>query len=193
MNEHTVLTDALLAAGALIIFFSGLFYGLYRVVVWARQRRKRAYVVGAVLSPYLGLGNVADPDFRIVQEAKRLKNREDDGPGDPPESEDERLTVQASRSAEPVVVPTAAKQRRGWSLSGPRAKRPVAFQRQPCRLAQGNSFVPARGDRSASFSKRAFLGRSHAYAGNRRGIRECRGRRQPGPSRCAICRRFAIR
>jgi hypothetical protein len=45
---------------------------------------KRAYFIGAALAPFIALGNVVDPDFRIVQEAKQLKKREEDDPGDPP-------------------------------------------------------------------------------------------------------------
>lgn len=125
MSEPSVLTDALLAAGTVALLLCGLFYGLHRVVVWARQRRKRAYVVGAVLSPFMGLGNVVDPDFRIVHEAKRLKNREDDDPGDPPESEEESLIVQASRSAEPAAVPVARRESVVAPEPAPSTRRPA--------------------------------------------------------------------
>jgi hypothetical protein len=78
------------------IFFCVLFYFLYRIVVWARRRAKRAYIIGAALAPFMALGNVADPDFRILQEAKRLKNREDDDPGDPPDPDDDELVLAAA-------------------------------------------------------------------------------------------------
>jgi hypothetical protein len=104
MREQAALTDALLAAAAVMLFLWAVFYGLYRVVVWARRRRKRAYAIGAALAPFFALGNVSDPDFRILLEAKRLKNREDDDPGDPPDSEDDRLDVHVSASAQPVTA-----------------------------------------------------------------------------------------
>jgi hypothetical protein len=56
MEPGSTLADALLAAGTVALFVRGLFYLLYRT-----------------------------PDFRTVQEAKRLKNREDDDSGDPPD------------------------------------------------------------------------------------------------------------
>jgi hypothetical protein len=93
MNESSTLTDALLAAGAIVIFFYVVVRCLHRVVVWARRRSKRAYVIGAALAPFMALGNVSDPDFRILHEAKRLKNREDDDSGDPPDTEDERERI----------------------------------------------------------------------------------------------------
>jgi hypothetical protein len=60
-------------------------YLLYRLVVWARTRAKGAYVLGAALAPFFALGNVSDPDFRIVNEAKQDRKREEDDPGDPPD------------------------------------------------------------------------------------------------------------
>lgn len=92
MDANLTLTEALLAAATIAIFFFACFYGLYRVVVWARRQRTGAYVLGAALSPFM-IGNVADPDLRIVQEAKRLKNREDDDPGDPPDGDGEDLAA----------------------------------------------------------------------------------------------------
>jgi hypothetical protein len=58
-------------------------YVLYRVARWARKRKKGAYALGAGLLLF-GLGNVTDPENRIVQEAKQLKKREEDDAGDPP-------------------------------------------------------------------------------------------------------------
>jgi hypothetical protein len=43
--------------------------------------------VGALFAPFMGLGSIVDPDFRIVNEAKRQKQREEDEPGDPPADE----------------------------------------------------------------------------------------------------------
>jgi len=90
MEGSPTLIEALLAAGAVAIFFCVAIFCLYRVVVWARRRSKRAYVIGAALAPLIALGKLTDPDFRIVQEAKQLKKREEDDSGDPPASEDEQ-------------------------------------------------------------------------------------------------------
>jgi len=89
MDSTPTLADALLATGVVALFFCLVILGLYRVVVWARRRSKRAYVVGAVLAPLIALGKVTDPDFRVVQEAKQLKKREEDDSGDPPAPEDD--------------------------------------------------------------------------------------------------------
>ena len=97
MDASSTLTDALLAAGAIVMFLCVAILGLYRVVVWARRRSKRAYVIGAALAPFMALGRVVDPDFRIVQEAKRLKNREEDDSGDPPSPDDEPATAALKR------------------------------------------------------------------------------------------------
>jgi hypothetical protein len=74
-----VIIDVVLAVGAL----AATLYCLYHVVGWARRRQKRAYAIGAALAPFMALGNVVDPDFRIVHEAKQHKRREEDEPGDP--------------------------------------------------------------------------------------------------------------
>lgn len=87
MDEGPTLSDALLAAGVVAISFCVAVLGLYRVVVWARRRSKRAYVVGAALAPLIALGKVTDPDFRVVQEAKQLKKRDEGDAGDPPAPE----------------------------------------------------------------------------------------------------------
>ena len=96
METNLTMTDALLAAGTVAVFFCVAIWFLRHVVVWARRRRKRAYVIGAALAPLMALGMVVDPDMRIIQEAKRLKKREEDNPGDPPASEDEQI-VNAAR------------------------------------------------------------------------------------------------
>ena len=90
MADHSSFVDALLAAGTVALFFFGVSYAAYRIVIWARRQKKRAYIVGAALAPFIAMGNVADPDFRIVQQAKQLKKREEDNPGDPPAPEDEQ-------------------------------------------------------------------------------------------------------
>ena len=106
--------DALIAAGATVVIFAVLLYCCHRVVLWARRRKKRAYMIGAALAPFIALGNAVDPDFRIVQEAKRLKNREDDNPGDPPEPDFDVIvpppvaatqTKTTARSKKVVVTP----------------------------------------------------------------------------------------
>jgi hypothetical protein len=59
-------------------------YLLYRVARWARARPTGAYVLGIAFAPFGAAGNVVDPDFRIVNEAKQNKEREEDDAGDPP-------------------------------------------------------------------------------------------------------------
>ena len=83
------MADAVFAAISVALLFCGLVAGCCLVVHWARRRSRRAYVIGAVLAPFM-TGNVVDPDFRIVQEAKQLKKREEDDSGDPPAPEDEQ-------------------------------------------------------------------------------------------------------
>jgi hypothetical protein len=90
MRASSTLADALLAAAAVAIFFCVAILGLYRVVVCARRRSKRAYVIGAAFAPFIALGKVTDPDFRIVQEAKQLKKRDEDDAGDPPAEDNGR-------------------------------------------------------------------------------------------------------
>jgi len=68
-------------------------------VVWARRGSKNAFVVGAALAPFIALGNGGDPESKIVQEAKRLKNREDDNPGDPPDADDDGIVRTATELA----------------------------------------------------------------------------------------------
>ena len=80
MTLWVIVRDVGVAIGTLIL----LVYCLYRLVVWARTRAKGAYVLGAALAPFMGFGNVSDPDFRIVNEAKQHKKREEDDGGDPP-------------------------------------------------------------------------------------------------------------
>ena len=99
MDSSSTLTEALLAAATVLAFFYIVVRCLYRVVVWSRRQSKKAFVIGAALFPFIAFGNVGDPEFRIVQEAKRLKNREDDNPGDPPDPEDERIIRTAAEIA----------------------------------------------------------------------------------------------
>jgi hypothetical protein len=62
MNTSSPLTDALLAAATIAVFFCAAGWCLYRIVHWARRRQKRAYVVGAMLTPFIALGNVRGPE-----------------------------------------------------------------------------------------------------------------------------------
>jgi hypothetical protein len=90
MPHDSRLMDALLAAGTVALFLFGVCYSGYRLVVQARRQSKSAYIVGAALAPLIAMGQVVDPDRRIAQEAKQIKKREEDDPGDPPGSEDEK-------------------------------------------------------------------------------------------------------
>jgi hypothetical protein len=81
----TILRDVLIATVALglIVFI------LYKIVVWARTRAQGAYVLGALFSPLMGFGDVVDPDYRIDNETKQGKQKEEDDSGDPLDSPDE--------------------------------------------------------------------------------------------------------
>jgi hypothetical protein len=80
VDALSILANVLLATGALA--FIGLI--LWKLVVWARARATGAYVLGALFSPFMGFGDVVDPDFKIVNETKRVKQKEEDDSGDPP-------------------------------------------------------------------------------------------------------------
>jgi len=86
-----VIIDVVLAA----LVVAGILYGLHLVVGWARRRQKRAYAIGAALAPFMSMGLVVDPDFRIVHEAKQHKKREEDEPGDPPNDESDGVSADA--------------------------------------------------------------------------------------------------
>jgi len=83
MELLTILGNVLLAGGGLSL----VIFPLYAIVLRARTRASGAYVLGAFLIPIGGMGNVSDPDFKIVNEAKQLKREEEDDTGDPPNSE----------------------------------------------------------------------------------------------------------
>ena len=89
MSLISAIIDVVLAVAVVMM----LSYSLYRVVGWARRRQKRAYVIGAALAPFMSMGLVVDPDYRIVHEAKQHKKREEDEPGDPPTEDGDALTV----------------------------------------------------------------------------------------------------
>ena len=98
--------EALMAAVMMAAVLGAVFFCLRRVLLWARKQNKRAYVIGAALAPFIALGNVVDPEFRIVNEAKQHKKREEDEPGDPPNDEDEPV---ADRRSDPVAPPVGAR------------------------------------------------------------------------------------
>ena len=84
MNVASFLASLLAAIAVLVVP-----YLLYRVARWARAQSKGAYVLGIALAPFGAVGNVADPDFRIVNEAQQNKKREEDDAGDPPNDDEE--------------------------------------------------------------------------------------------------------
>jgi hypothetical protein len=98
---------------------------LYRVVLWARRRAKRAYIIGAALAPFIALGNVSDPDFRIVNEAKQLKKREEDEPGDPPSQENEAAPEFAPNKVSPPQT-SVQRTRKESLMFTARVRRPTA-------------------------------------------------------------------
>ena len=61
-----IVRDVVTAIGGLIL----LVYFLYKLAIWARKKAKGAYILGAVLAPLMGFGNVSDPDFRERGEAE---------------------------------------------------------------------------------------------------------------------------
>ena len=69
------------------VFLAGAVAILCKLVVWARTRATGAYVFGALFSPFMGVGDAVDPDFRIVNETKRTKEKEEDDSGDPPNAD----------------------------------------------------------------------------------------------------------
>jgi hypothetical protein len=83
----TLLQVVLEVAGAIaVVAVISLF--LYVLVRWARKRQTRAYVIGAVLAPFMALGHIVDPEYRIVHEARQHKKQREGEPGDPPSDED---------------------------------------------------------------------------------------------------------
>lgn len=83
MNLPSIAISVVIATAAAFL----VSYLLYRLVLWARTRAKGAYVLGAVLAPFIAAGNVSDPDFRIVNEAKQGRKRKEGDTGDPPTEE----------------------------------------------------------------------------------------------------------
>jgi len=110
MTLAQVAIDVFMSFGVLAaVVFCG-----YRVVGWARRQQKRAYVLGVLFTPFIALGNVSDPDFRVVNQAKQHKQRDEDEPGDPPTLEDE--TEPESTAVEAAPPRSRAKRKAGWSI-----------------------------------------------------------------------------
>lgn len=124
MNLWPIVIGVLASFVALALFV----LVLYRLVLWARKQSKGAYVFAAAVAPFLAMGNVSDPDFRIVLEAKQLKKREEDDTGDPPNNTDDDDGSEPRRySGTPadLDVDGAAKKRRLVARSNERRRRPA--------------------------------------------------------------------
>jgi hypothetical protein len=83
VDALSILWNVLLGTAALAV----IAIVLCKLVVWARARANGAYVLGALFSPFMGVGDVVDPDFKIVNETKRVKQKEEDDSGDPPNAD----------------------------------------------------------------------------------------------------------
>lgn len=81
MDLLSITANVLAAAGGLSL----VVLVLWRIARWARSRPKGAYVLGALIVPFGGIGNVSDPQYKMVNEARELKKREEDDSGDPPD------------------------------------------------------------------------------------------------------------
>jgi len=101
MELPGVLGNVLFAAGGAGLFF----LLLYKIAIWARRRASGAYVLGAFLIPLGGMGNVSDPDFKIVNEAQQIKKKEEDDTGDPLQgraTQSRERSNPASRAEHPI-------------------------------------------------------------------------------------------
>lgn len=80
---------ARLIADTVFVIVALAFLGLLGVqaVRFARRGAPGAHVLGAAFLLF-GFGNFRDPTNEIVQQAKQLKQREDDDSGDPLDHED---------------------------------------------------------------------------------------------------------
>lgn len=96
------LTQVIIDVVVLAVVVAAILYLLYLVVGWARRRAKRAYVIAAGLAPFMALGHVVDPEYRIVHEAKQHKKREEDEPGDPPSDDDGDVTPDPPQPQRPT-------------------------------------------------------------------------------------------
>lgn len=102
MESPAILVNVLLATVGLWL----VFWILYRIALWARRRTSGAYVLGAFLIPIGGMGNVSDPDYKIVNEAKQIKRHKEDDTGDPPTDGADKLTTDPARNPgkNPITV-----------------------------------------------------------------------------------------
>ena len=57
-----------------------------KLILLSKKGSAAAHVLGATFM-LIGFGNFRDPSNEIVQQAKQVKQREDDDSGDPPDSE----------------------------------------------------------------------------------------------------------
>ncbi|MGW8368286.1 MAG: hypothetical protein ACWGPN_06350 [Gammaproteobacteria bacterium] len=85
MDGSTAILSVVICTAVL----AGFVFVACKLVTWARNRNTGAYVVGTLFGPFMALGNVVDPDFQIVNEAKRGRERKENDSGDPPADEDE--------------------------------------------------------------------------------------------------------
>lgn len=74
---------ALVWALLTVAFFGALAWTGVLAVKSAKRAAVAAEILGGVFLLF-GMGNIRDPSNDIVHQAKQLKNREDDGAGDPP-------------------------------------------------------------------------------------------------------------
>ena len=79
MDALILLRNIVIGAIALGLFF----VLLCKIVGLARARKQRAYVLGTLFAPFMGIGDVRDPDHRLVNEATKQKEKEADDSGDP--------------------------------------------------------------------------------------------------------------
>jgi len=84
MDLLSITVNVLISAGV----FALVIFGLWRIARWARSRPTGAYVLGALIVPIGGMGNVSDPDFKMVTEARQLKRQEENDSGDPLERDE---------------------------------------------------------------------------------------------------------
>jgi hypothetical protein len=82
MDIARLFATMVFAAVALISLFA---LGI-QLVLLSKKGSAAAHVLGATFM-LMGFGNFRDPANEVVQQAKQLKQREDDDSGDPPDHE----------------------------------------------------------------------------------------------------------
>ena len=80
MNLLSIFVNVVIA----LAVFALIAFLLWRIARWARPRPSGAYVLGALIIPIGGMGNVSDPEYKMINEAQQLKRQEEDDSGDPP-------------------------------------------------------------------------------------------------------------